>query len=315
MTSLTPQETAAPYPGPVAALAADAAASRRLAFEFFPPKSEAMEAKLWATVEQLSCLEPAFVSVTYGAGGSTRERTHETLKTLVREHDLNVAAHLTCVAATREDVDAVARAYHELGVSHVVALRGDPPEGIGERYDPHPGGYPYASDLVAGLKAIADFEISVGVYPELHPESADWDAELDNLKRKIDAGATRGITQFFFEAEAFFRFMDRARAAGISIPIVPGIMPVTNFAGLKRMAGLCGAHVPDWLARLFEGLDDEPATRQLVSATVASELCAQLAAEGYEDFHFYTLNRPELTRAICQVLGRRPVAQTQEAAA
>ncbi len=281
-------------------------------FEFFPPKTEEMESTLWASVEKLACLAPDFVSVTYGAGGSTRERTHRTVKRIVQESDLHPAAHLTCVNATREEVDAVIRDYWDAGVRHIVALRGDPPEGIGARYEPHAGGYANAADLAAGIRAIAPFEISVGCYPEKHPESASFDADIDLLKRKIDNGATRAITQFFFDPDIYARYVDRVRAAGITIPIVPGIMPVTSFKALTRMAAGCGASIPSAIADQFDGLDDDPATRKLVAATVAVDLCVQLRERGVETFHFYTLNRAELTFAICHMLGIRP---TERAAA
>ncbi len=286
----------------------------RCSFEFFPPKTEEMEATLWNSIRRLECLNPAFVSVTYGAGGSTRERTHRTVRRIIQETDLKPAAHLTCVNATRDEVDAVIRDYWEAGVRHIVALRGDPPEGIGAAYVPTDGGYGNAADLSEGIKEIADFDITVGCYPEKHPESPSFDADLDLLKRKIDNGATRAITQFFYDAEHYARFVDRARVAGIEIPIIPGIMPVTSFAALKRMAGGCGATIPQRLADLFETLDDDPATRKLVAATVAVELCEQLCALGVEQFHFYTLNRAELTFAICHMLGIRPAGEQQAAA-
>jgi methylenetetrahydrofolate reductase (NADPH) len=280
-----------------------------VSFEFFPPKTEKMEAALWRTVERLAPLSPAFVSVTYGAGGSTRQRTHATVTRIVAETSLAAAAHLTCVAATRDEIDDIARRYWNSGIRHIVALRGDPPDGA-TRYEPTPGGYAYAADLVAGLRRVADFEVSVAAYPERHPEAASAEADLDNLKRKIDAGATRAITQFFFDTEVFLRFRDRVAAAGIDVPLVPGIMPVTSFANVCRFAGMCGASVPAWLGETFEGLDDDPETRQLVAATVASEQCQKLAAHGVRNFHFYTLNRAELSYAICHRLGLRPVEYT-----
>jgi methylenetetrahydrofolate reductase (NADPH) len=288
--------------------ARDAAPSRAAiaaSFEFFPPKTAEMEEKLWAAIHRLAPLAPHFVSVTYGAGGSTRERTHNTVKRILAETALVPAAHLTCVAATRGEIDEVARAYWAAGVRHIVALRGDAPEGAG-RYAPHPDGYAFAADLVSGLKRIADFEISVAAYPEVHPDARSADADLDNLKRKIDAGATRAITQFFFEESVFLRFVERARRAGIALPIVPGILPVTNFQQVVKFAGACGANVPAWLARLFEGLDQDPDTRRLVAASVAAEQCRRLHAEGITEFHFYTLNRADLTYAICHILGLRP---------
>lgn len=276
-----------------------------VSFEFFPPKTEQMERNLWACVERLATLEPAYVSVTYGAGGSTRERTHSTLVRIRQETSLVPAAHLTCVAANRREIDEIAERYWEAGIRHIVALRGDPPEGS-SGYVAHPDGYPYASDLVAGLRRIADFDISVAAYPEGHPEAASAEIDLDNLKRKIDAGARRAITQFFFDVDVYFRFLERARAAGITVPIIPGILPVTNFAQVVRFAGMCGAAVPPWMADLFAGLDDEPDTRKLVAASVAAEQCRALHAGGVKQFHFYTLNRADLTYAICHVLGVRP---------
>jgi len=279
----------------------------KVSFEFFPPRTEAMAETLWASIKRLEPLAPRFVSVTYGAGGSTRERTHATVVRILKETALTPAAHLTCVDATRDEVESVARRYWDAGVRHIVALRGDSPE-AGRRYAPHPGGYAYAADLVAGLKRIADFEISVAAYPETHPEARSPDADLDNLKRKLDAGADRAISQFFFGAEPFLRFLDRVRAAGIDAPVVPGILPVQNFAQLRKFAAMCGASVPAWLAGLFEGLDDDPDTRRLVAATVAAEQCRQLHAHGINEFHFYTLNRADLTYAIAHILGLRPAA-------
>ncbi|MGX7927717.1 methylenetetrahydrofolate reductase [NAD(P)H] [Tsuneonella sp. HG094] len=276
-----------------------------VSFEFFPPKTEKMAETLWQSVQTLAPLEPNFVSVTYGAGGSTRERTHAAVERIIRETGIPAAAHLTCVDATKAEIDAIARDYWDIGVRHIVALRGDVAE-PGARYAPHPDGYENAADLVAGLRRIAPFEISVGAYPELHPDSADEAADLDNLKRKIDAGATRAITQFFFEPECFFRFRDKAAAAGIDAEIVPGIMPVMSFASVQRMSGLCGTAIPHWMETLFDGLDDRPAARQLVSATVAAELCRRLYAGDVRNFHFYTLNRAELSYAICHLLGVRP---------
>ena len=275
-----------------------------VSFEFFPPKTEAMAETLWRSIETLAPLHPRFVSVTYGAGGSTRERTHATVERIVRETSLTPAAHLTCVGATREEVDAVAKDYWDAGVRHIVALRGDPPE-LGQAYSPHPGGYANAAELVAGLKAVAPFEISVAAYPEVHPDSDCPESDLDNFIRKIDAGADRAITQFFFSAECFFRFRDRVAAIRPEVEIVPGILPVTNVATTRRFAGQCGAAIPGWLDRLFEGLDELPAARQLVAATIAGELCGQLYAGGVRQFHFYTLNRAELAYAICHMLGVR----------
>lgn len=284
-----------------------------VSFEFFPPKTEKMEQSLWQAVQRLAPLAPEFVSVTYGAGGSTRERTHATVTRIQRETGLTAAAHLTCVCATREEIDAIARGYWQEGIRHIVALRGDPPAeadgggGIGGRgYVPAPGGYDYAVDLVAGLRRVADFEISVAAYPEGHPEAPSPAFDLDNLKRKIDAGASRAITQFFFDNQAYLRFRDRAQAAGITVPIVPGILPVTNFTRTVEMAAKCGASVPASMAEAFDGLDGDPETRHLVSAKVAADQCLQLLREGVREFHFYTLNRADLSLAICHLLGVRP---------
>jgi methylenetetrahydrofolate reductase (NADPH) len=288
--------------------AADRHPRLRVSFEFFPPKTEEMERTLWESIARLAPLSPSFVSVTYGAGGSTRERTHATVKRILAETPLIPAAHLTCVAATREEVDEVVRTYHAAGVRHIVALRGDPPEGIGAKYLPHPGGYAHACDLVAGIRRAADFEISVAAFPEKHPESASIEDDLDALKRKIDNGASRAITQFFFDNDHYFRFVDRVRARGIDIPIVPGILPVQNFKQARGFAQCAGASVPQWLADRFDGLDDDVATRRLVAAAVATEQVLDLAAQGVRDFHFYTMNRAELVYAICHQLGMRPVA-------
>jgi methylenetetrahydrofolate reductase (NADPH) len=290
-----------------APLFADVAGDIDVSFEFFPPKTEKMEETLWESVQTLAPLSPRFVSVTYGAGGSTRERTHNTVARIARETAMAAAAHLTCVEATREEIDQVADDYWNAGVRHIVALRGDPPR-AGEKYSTHPGGYENAAALVEGLRRLHPFEISVAAYPECHPDSPHAAADLDNLKRKIDAGATRAITQFFFEPETFLRFRDDAAAAGISAEIVPGIMPVMNYASVVRMSAMCGTDVPAWMARLFDGLDDHPAARQLVSATLAAELCRKLYAGGVRQFHFYTLNRAELSYAICHLLGVRPIA-------
>lgn len=276
-----------------------------VSFEFFPPKSEKMATTLWDSVQTLAPLDPRFVSVTYGAGGSTRERTHEQVVRIQKEAGIPAAAHLTCVNATREEVDEVARHYWEEGIRHIVALRGDPPDGA-SHYAPHPGGYANAADLIAGLKKVGDFEISVAAYPEVHPDSPDAQADIDNLKAKFDSGADRAITQFFFDPECFFRFRDKVSAAGIDAEIVPGIMPVMSFAAVQRMSGLCGTAIPSWMEGLFEGLDERPAARQLVSATIAAELCRKLYAGGVREFHFYTLNRAELSYAICHMLGKRP---------
>ena len=285
-------------------LFAQARGDIRVSFEFFPPKTEKMAETLWESIQTLAPLQPRFVSVTYGAGGSTRERTHATVERILKETGLTPAAHLTCVGASKGEVDDVARAYWDLGVRHIVALRGDPPE-PGARYQPHPQGYRDAAALVAGLKKVAPFDISVAAYPEIHPDSSSRGFDLENLKRKVDAGAGRAISQFFFSAESFFRFQDEAAAAGIDIEIVPGILPVSNVATTRRFAQTCGAAIPDWLDQLFDGLDDLPAARQLVAATVASELCGQLYAGGVRCFHFYTLNRAELSYAICHLLGVR----------
>jgi methylenetetrahydrofolate reductase (NADPH) len=274
-----------------------------VSFEFFPPKTPEMEETLWRSITRLAPLEPRFVSVTYGAGGSTRERTHATVKRIRDETDLEPAAHLTCVAASRDEIDAVARSYWESGIRHIVALRGDvPDEGP---YTPQPDGYAYSPDLVSGLHRIAPFEISVAAYPETHPEAPSPEFDIDVLKRKIDAGATRAITQFFFETDAYFRFLDRLEKAGLSLPVVPGILPITNFKTVARFSAGCGAVVPQWLANLFDGLDDDPEQRKLVAASVAVEQCRKLQAQGIDEFHFYTLNRAELTIAICRMLGIR----------
>jgi methylenetetrahydrofolate reductase (NADPH) len=278
-----------------------------VSFEFFPPKTDKMEETLWASITRLAPLRPDFVSVTYGAGGSTRERTHATVTRLMRETELKPAAHLTCVNATREEVDAVARAYFEAGVRHIVALRGDPPEGPGTRYVPHPGGYANAAELVAGLKRIAPFEISVAGYPEKHPESPSLDADIENLKAKVDAGADRIITQFGFDNVHFLRYLERARAAGIWVPIMPGIVPIHNFRQVAGFAERAGASVPSWLARRFEGLDNDPTTTHLVAAAVATEQVMDLVDEGIKKFHFYSLNRADLVYAICHLLGLRPI--------
>jgi methylenetetrahydrofolate reductase (NADPH) len=285
----------------------EGAPAPELSFEFFPPKTDALESQLWACIRRLEPLAPRFVSVTYGAGGSTQARTHSTLERILGETSLVPAAHLTCVGATQAEVDAVARAYWQAGVRHIVALRGDPPAGSAG-YVPHPGGYAFAADLVAGLRRIGDFEISVAAYPETHPGALSPLADLDNLKRKIDAGAARAITQYFFETDTYLRFLDLAHAAGIRVPIVPGILPVTNFAQVAKFSRMCGASVPAWLARLFDGLDDDPETRRMVAAVVAAEQVRLLQAHGIDEFHFYTLNRPDLVFAIAHILGVRPVS-------
>ena len=278
-----------------------------ISFEFFPPKSAKMEEKLWDSVLTLAPLAPRFVSVTYGAGGSTRERTHSTVARIIKEAGLPAAAHLTCVEASKAEIREVAEQYWEAGVRHIVALRGDPPT-PGAPFVPHPDGYQSAADLVKGLKDIADFEISVAAYPETHPDADCPDSDLDNLKRKLDAGATRAITQFFFQSDAFFRFRDACAAKGIENELVPGILPVSNVAQTRKFAGMCGAEIPGWMNQLFDGLDDMPDARQLVAATVAAEMCRRLYAGGVRQFHFYTLNRAELAYAICHLLGKRPVS-------
>ncbi len=287
----------------------DAFAPPRLSFEFFPPRTEALEQQLWASIRRLEALNPSFVSVTYGAGGSTQARTHDTVSRIVRETALVPAAHLTCVGASRGEVDDVARRYWECGVRHIVALRGDPAE-KGGRFEPHPDGYRNAAELVAGLKRVAEFEISVAAYPEVHPEASSPSADLDNLRRKLDAGATRAITQLFFDADTYLRFLDRCLAAGITAPVVPGIMPISNFAPAKRFALSCGATVPDWLDGVFEGTEHDPDTRRMVGAVVAAELVRLLQANGVDEFHFYTLNKPDLSYAIAHILGVRPTATT-----
>ncbi len=284
-----------------------------VSFEFFPPKDEAMEKTLWDAVTRLAPLNPQFVSVTYGAGGSTRERTHATVKRILTETALTPAAHLTCVAATRTDIDSIVRNYHDAGVRHLVALRGDPITGAGDKYMPHPDGYENAAALVEGIKRIApDFEVSVSAYPERHPDSPTLEADIDMLKRKVDNGATRAITQFFFENDLYFRYLDRVRARGIDIPIVPGILPVQNFGAAKNFAARAGATVPNWLAERFAGLDHDPATRKLIAAAVAAEQAIDLLDRGITSFHFYTMNRADLVYAICHLLGLRP--QVKEAA-
>lgn len=276
----------------------------RVSFEFFPPKTDKMEEALWEAVRRLEPLAPDFVSVTYGAGGGTRDRTHEIVSRIARDTALRPAAHLTCAGHSRGEIDDIARRYWDEGIRHIVALRGDSPDR--GTYAPHPQGYAYAVDLVEGLKRIADFEISVAAYPETHPDAPSAAFDIDNLKRKLDAGATRAISQYFFDPALFLAFRDRCAAAGITAPILPGILPVTNFAQVKRFSDACGTSVPGWMADLFEGLDDDPETRRLVAATVAAQQCRILSANGIEDFHFYTLNRADLVYAICHILGVRP---------
>jgi methylenetetrahydrofolate reductase (NADPH) len=284
-----------------------------VSFEFFPPKTDEMERTLWDSIERLSPLRPNFVSVTYGAGGTTRERTHATVKRIIAETPLTPAAHLTCVSATRDEVDDVIRGYREAGVRHIVALRGDPAGGVGDRYAPHPQGYSNAADLVAGIKRIGDIEVSVSAYPEKHPDSGSVEADIDMLAAKVDAGATRAVTQFFFENDLYFRYLDRVRARGINVPVTPGILPVQNFKLAKSFAERAGASVPDWLAARFDGLDADPATRKLIAAAIAAEQVLDLVDRGVSDFHFYTMNRADLVYAICHLLGLRP-AHSQEAA-
>jgi|TARA_R110002020_G_scaffold309301_2_gene525259 methylenetetrahydrofolate reductase (NADPH) len=281
-------------------------AAPSVSFEFFPPKSEAMAARLWETVERLEPMAPEFVSVTYGAGGSTRERTHDTVKRIASDTALRPAAHLTCVSATRAEVLDVADSYAAAGVHHIVALRGDPPEGMGAAFAPHPEGFANSVELIEALSEAGKFEISVSCYPEPHPNSRGWDEDLAFLKAKQDAGAKRAITQFFFEPDTYLRFVEKARAKGITMPLVPGIMLQPNFAGLKRMAGMVQATIPAWLDRLYDGLDSDDETRDLVTATVAAELCHKLADEGVSDFHFYTLNRAGLALSTCRLLGMKP---------
>jgi len=280
-----------------------------VSFEFFPPKTEEMEKNLWEAISRLAPLSPNFVSVTYGAGGSTRERTHATVRRIVMETALAPAAHLTCVAATRAEIDAVIHAYKDAGIRHIVALRGDPASGMAEKYAPHPGGYQNAADLVVGIKRIGNFEVSVSAYPEKHPDSASVEADIDMLKAKVDAGATRAMTQFFFENDCYFRYLDRVRARGIDIPIVPGILPVQNFKQTRSFAERCGASVPRWLAERFDGLDEDVATRKLIAAAVAAEQALDLVERGVTEFHFYTMNRADLVYAICHLLGLRPMAK------
>jgi methylenetetrahydrofolate reductase (NADPH) len=281
-------------------------AAPSVSFEFFPPKSEAMAARLWETVERLEPMAPTFVSVTYGAGGSTRERTHDTVKRIASDTTLRPAAHLTCVSATKAEVLDVADSYAAAGVHHIVALRGDPPEGMGAAFAPHPDGFANSVELIEALSEAGKFEISVSCYPEPHPNSRGWDEDLAFLKAKQDAGAKRAITQFFFEPDTYLRFVEKARAKGITMPLVPGIMLQPNFAGLKRMAGMVQATIPAWLDRLYDGLDSDDETRDLVTATVAAELCHKLADEGVSDFHFYTLNRAGLALSTCRLLGMKP---------
>jgi methylenetetrahydrofolate reductase (NADPH) len=303
--------------GPIARAGAGLAKRPSVSFEFSPPKTPEAEENLWEAIRRLEPLNPSFVSVTYGAGGSTRDRTHRTVVRMLKETTLKPAAHLTCVEASRAEVDEVVQAYWDAGIRHIVALRGDPPGQIGGVYTPRADGYHNATELTAGIRQLAPFEVSVSLYPQTHPESGSIDRDIDVLKAKVDAGATRAITQFFYDIDGFLRFMDKVRKAGVSIPISPGIMPVSNFKGLKKMAGPVGITIPNWLGNLFEGLDKDAETRKLIAASVATEMCARLAEEGYSDFHFYTLNRADLVYAICRVLGVRetPTEPHQEAAA
>ncbi|MGQ2908723.1 MAG: methylenetetrahydrofolate reductase [NAD(P)H] [Aliihoeflea sp.] len=286
-----------------------------VSFEFFPPKNDVMEARLWETIARLEPLAPNFVSVTYGAGGSTKERTTRALARLSKESALAPAAHLTCVDASRDEVDAVIREFAELGVRRFVALRGDPAEGVGAAYRPHPDGYQTTAELVAALRRIGEFDVSVSAYPEKHPESADFATDIDVLKRKVDAGATRAITQFFFDNDVYERYVERVRRAGIYIPIVPGILPIHNFAQVAGFAGRCGAHVPAWLADRFAGLENDPQTHALIASAVAAEQVLDLIERGVDDFHFYTMNRADLVFAICHLIGIRPRAEEASIAA
>jgi methylenetetrahydrofolate reductase (NADPH) len=295
MSSVVANPDAPPFAG----LPGDIAVS----FEFFPPKSEKMEEQLWEAITELAPLSPKFVSVTYGAGGTTRERTHATVTRIINETALIPAAHLTCIAASKGEIAEIADQYWDAGVRHIVALRGDPPPADGGKFIPHPEGYANAAELVAGLKTHHDFEVSVAAYPEVHPDAISAEADLDNLKRKLDSGATRAITQFFFNSDHYFRFLDKALAAGITAPIVPGIMPITNFAAIRRMSA--NTEIPEWMVQMFEGLDERPGPRALVAATVAAEFCRSLYEGGVRDFHFYTLNRAEQAYAICHLLGLR----------
>jgi methylenetetrahydrofolate reductase (NADPH) len=277
----------------------------KVSFEFFPPKNGDMETQLWESISKLAPFQPDFVSVTYGAGGSTKQPTLNTVSRISKETSLSPAAHLTCVGSDKASVDAVVREFKAVGVKHFVALRGDPPEGVGAAYKPHPGGYANGAELVAGLRAIDDFEISVSAYPERHPESPDFATDIDMLKRKVDAGATRAITQFFFDNDLYERYVERVRKAGIYIPIVPGILPIHNFGQVARFSKLCGASIPDWFARRFDGLEKDPETRALVAAAIAADQVTDLVERGVDDFHFYTMNRAQLVYAICHLLGLR----------
>ncbi len=274
-----------------------------VSFEFFPPKTEAMEKTLWNSIRTLEPIGPSFVSVTYGAGGSTRERTHNTVRRIQDETGLTAAAHLTCVSATKEEIDEIIRSYWNAGIRHIVALRGDPPEGVGTKYRVYPGGYVNSADLTSGIKRIADFEVSVGTYPEKHPESPSLNADIELLKEKVDAGATRAITQFVFDSEIIARFRDKVSESGLDVPIVPGIFPINNFVGARRFAEKAGASVPKWLDELFSNLDDDPEVKKAVAVKVAADQCFKLRDYGFSQFHFYTLNRAALTREVCRILG------------
>lgn len=278
----------------------------QISFEFFPPKTDVMEERFWDSVHKLAPLNPRFVSVTYGAGGSTRERTLRMVSRIKSETGVDAAAHLTCVGATRDEVDAVVRGYQDAGINRIVALRGDPPEGVGQPFTPHPEGYRNAAELVGGIRRIGDFDISVAAYPERHPQSPDWQSDIDNLKRKLDAGANRAITQMFFSNADYLRYLERARAAGITAPIVPGIQPIHSFKQIAGFAGRCGASIPAWLSDRFEGLDEDPETHALVASAVAAEQVTELLDEGVTEFHIYTMNRSPLALSLARILGRRP---------
>ena len=298
-----PFDPAASALGPVARAGARDHRSLKVSFEFSPPRTPEAEESLWVAIRRLEPLNPEFVSVTYGAGGSTRERTHRTVLRMLTETRLSPAAHLTCVDASRAEVDQIVEDYWRAGIRHIVALRGDPPRKMGGAYVPRGDGYANATELAAAIRGVAPFEVSVGLYPQIHPESLSAAHDIDVLKAKIDAGACRAITQFFFDVDGFLRFAEKVRAAGVDIPISIGVMPVTNFNGLRRMADQCGVAIPEWMGSLFEGLDEDPETRRLVAASVAAEMCARLEEEGFNDFHFFTLNRADLVYAICRVLG------------
>ncbi len=299
---MSPLETAL---GPVARAGAGLAKRPSVSFEFSPPKGPKSEESLWEAIRRLEPLNPSFVSVTYGAGGSTRDRTHRTVVRMLNETTLRPAAHLTCVEASRAEVDEVIQDYWDAGIRHIVALRGDPPGSLGGAYEPRADGYQNATELTAGIRAIGDFDVSVGVYPQIHPESPSVDHDIDVLKAKIDAGATRAISNFFFDIDGYLRFVEKIRKAGVMVPILPGIMPVSGYEGLKNMSQRIGVSLPGWLGNLFEGLDDDVETRKLLACSVAAEMCARLVEEGFSDLHFYTLNRADLVYAICRVLGVR----------